>query len=195
MLQQLQSCLQPAINALMSDQVLGEEAVADVITILEQLDAPDTASEALYDIVMEKSDSDPNIVVRFLESVGKVNLTICNLVRSSARLTWQQLRQKREEVVQTLDTSAVLAACAEKGIITQQQHQGLLRIKKMGKPSDFINDRFLHVLEKLSNDEQQASQLEEFEKILMDKQPNVLKTLLEAGKYTQYTLDFVEAVL
>ena len=181
-LHQLQNCLQSAINVLISDRVVSEEDVADVISILQELDDPEIATEALYDVVLEKAESDPSIVVAFRESIDKVTPTICG---SSPRLTWQQLKRKREAVVQTLDTSAV-DACVEKGIITRQQYQGLTRLKQMGKPSHLVADRFFHVLEKLSEDDQ-GSQLAEFEKILLDKQPNLLKTLLEAGKCS-YTI-------
>ena len=177
-LYQLQNCLQYAINVLISDRVVSEEDVADVRSILQELDDPEIATEVLYDVILEKAKSDPNIAVAFRESIGKVSLTICG---SSPRLTWQQLKRKREAVVQTLDTSAVIDACLEKGIITRQQYQGLTRLKQMGKPSHVLADRFLHVLEKLSEDDQ-GSQLAEFEKILMDQQTNVLKILLEAGK-------------
>ena len=183
---QLQSCLQSAINVLISDQVFSEEALADVIGILQDLNDSETASEALYDVVIDKAKSDPRLVVVFVESIGKVN---CNLFRSSPRLTWQQLKQKREDVVQTLDASAVIDSCVEKGIVTSQQCKSLIRVKQMGKPSHFVADRFLRLLEKFSEDGQ-GSQLAEFEKILVDKQPNVLKILLEAGKYTLYTLAF-----
>ena len=177
-LHQLQNCLQYAINVLISDRVVSEEDVADVRSILQELDDPEIATEVLYDVILEKAKSDPNIAVAFRESIGKVSLTICG---SSPRLTWQQLKRKREAVVQTLDTSAVIDACLEKGIITRQQYQGLTRLKQMGKPSHVLADRFLHVLEKLSEDDQ-GSQLAEFEKILMDQQTNVLNILLEAGK-------------
>ena len=183
-MRQLQSCLQSAINVLISDQVFSEEALADVIGILQDLNDSETASEALYDVVIDKAKSDPSLVVVFVESIGKVN---CNLFRSSPRLTWQQLKKKREDVVQTLDANAVIDSCVEKGLITSQQCQSLMRVKQMGKSSPFVADRFLRLLEKFSEDDQ-GSQLAEFEKILVDKQPNVLKTLLEAGKYTLYTL-------
>ncbi|XP_062519581.1 uncharacterized protein LOC134194655 [Corticium candelabrum] len=187
-LHQLQNCLQSAINVLISDRVVSEEDVADVISILQELDDPEIATEALYDVVLEKAESDPSIVVAFRESIGKVTPTICG---SSPRLTWQQLKRKREAVVQTLDTSAV-DACVEKGVITRQQYQGLTKLKQMGKPSHVVADRFFHVLEKLSEDDQ-GSQLAEFEKILSDKQPNLLKTLLEADQ-NHHTNDSIETI-
>ena len=179
-MKQLQDCLQSAIKALLSDEVLSEEDVAEVVCILEHLDDPETASETLHDVICGKAKSDPNIVVTSIKSVGKVNSNICSLLLSSPHLTWQQLKQKRNVIVQTLDTSTVIDACVEKGIVTDMQRQLLMKLKEKGKSSDFVADRFLRQLEKWENEE--GSQLQEFEKILLDKQPDVLKALLETSK-------------
>ena len=186
LLQQLQNCLQSAIKALISDQVLVEGDVEGVIDWIEEMDDFESASEALYDVIMEKAKSDPNIVVKFIECVGKVNSTICNLFRSAPHLTWQQLKQKREYIVQTLDTSAIIDPCLEKSIITLRQYELLMTIKEKEKTSAFFADRFLRVLEK--SEKEQGSELKEFEKVLLDRQPDLLKTLLETSKSTKYTV-------
>ena len=118
---------------MISDKVLVEEDVDGVIDWIEEMDDFESASEALYDVIMEKAKSDPNIVVKFIESVGKVNSTICNLFRSAPHLTWQQLKKKRECIVQTLDTSAIIHPCLENSIITLKQYQLLMKIKEKEK--------------------------------------------------------------
>ena len=186
-LQQLQTCLQSAINALISDQVFTREAVAKVSNILEELDDPELASETLYDMVTDKARSDLRIVVKFLKSVGKVNSTICNLLRSSSRLTWQKLKENRSGIVEI--NISVIDACVEKGIITQKQHEALMAAKQLRK-SEFVANGFFRMLEKLSEHDE-GSQLAEFEKILKDKQPEVLKILLKAGKSIQHCIRFL----
>ena len=180
-MQQLQDCLKPAISVLKSDEVLCEEDLADVLDMLEVIDHPKAASEILHDVICEKAKSDANMVVTFINSVGKVNPNICSLLGSSKspHLTWQQLKQKRKDIVQTLDTS-VIDECVDKGIIKRKHYDMVMKLKQMGKPSHELADRFLHVLEKAENE--QGSQLQEFEKILLDKQPDVLKALLETSK-------------
>ena len=187
-LQQLQTCLQPAIKALISDQVFTREAVANVSDILEVLDDLELASETLYDMVIDMAQSDLRIVVRFLESVGKVNSTICDLLRSSPRLTWQQLKQNRCGVVEI--NISVINACVEKELIKQKQYN-VLTTAKQKRESKFVADIFFRILEKLSEDDDEGSKLAEFEKILKDKQPDVLKVLLEAGKSIQHSIRFL----
>ena len=183
-LQQLQTCLQPAINALISDQVFTKEAVANVSNILKEMNDPELASEILYDMVIDKARSDPRIVGKFWKSVGKVNSTVCNL---HSRLTWQQLKQNRSGVVEI--NISVIDACVKKGIITQEQHKALMAAKQR-RESEFVANKFFDMLEKLSEYDE-GSQLAEFEKILKDKQPEVLKVLLKAGKSIQHGIRFL----
>lgn len=181
-LAELQNCLEALVSGLVADQVIDEETVADVTTILEDLNDPEIAAETIYDSIFKRAQTDPNVLVRFLNAAGKVNPSIVNVLRSTRLVTWELLTEKRNEIVKILDANVVMEASVEEGIITQQQYRALVRVRQMGKPQHLIADRFLRVLDKLPED-QRSSKLATFESILLDKQPNVMTLLLETGEH------------
>lgn len=182
-LAEIQKCLQALVDRLLAGKVIDERTVAEVTSILEELDDPEIAAETLYDSIFTRAQTDPNVLVRFLNAAGKVNPNIVDVLRSPTLVTWELLTEKRNEIVKIVDANVVIEASVKEGILTQQQYKALIRARERGTPQDVIAYRFLSVLEKLPED-QRTSKMAVFESVLLDKQPNVMTLLLETGKLT-----------
>ena len=178
----LQNCIESMSNALAASGALDKETLAKVALFQDELEDPETAAEALYSGLVTKAETDPDVMVKFVEAAEKMAPSIADLFKSTRNtLTYEILMSKREVFVKELDVMAIMEACVNSEIITEPQYKALENARQMGKSREFLADRFLRVMEKTAEKER-VSKLESLERLILAEQPQLISAVVEPGK-------------
>ena len=179
---QLQTCIASLSNALAASGALDIETLAEITTFQNDCKDSETAAEILYTTVATKAESDPEVMVKFVDSADKVAPGIVDLLKPTRiALTFELLRSKRDVFVKELDVDIIMDACINAEIITESQYKALAKARQMGKPKEFMADRFLRVVEN-QEERERASKLKSLGRILLAKQRQIMTEVLEPGQ-------------